>query len=228
MDVPPDARPDATPCAIQTYYKDADGDGHGNPMMPVQSCMPPPAGTVALNDDCDDANAQRHPAHAELCDAIDNDCNGITSEVCPAGCTVRRRPAPDDAAHAYLFCNLMRSWPNASVICTGAMYRLVQIDDAAENAYVRTTADALFGAGIELYMGANDNTTEGTWVWDAGAPVPFWQGAAAGMPVGGRYTNWDGSEPNNSNNNEDCAHMTPEGRWNDLNCGLVLPFVCRR
>ena len=44
-----------------TYYRDADGDGFGNPNQSIQSSSPtPPAGYVTDNTDCDDNNAAVH------------------------------------------------------------------------------------------------------------------------------------------------------------------------
>jgi hypothetical protein len=228
-DVPdvPDARlrPDSpTPCTTKTFYRDVDGDGHGNPMATVQACDPPP-GTVASKDDCDDANPQRFPGNAELCDIIDNDCNAATSETCPANCAPFRRPAPNDV-HVYLVCNVSMSWPSASTVCTNAMYKLVQIDDLAENVAVRGMADAAFTTGTVVHIGGTDSATEATWVWDTG--VPFWQGGAGGAPIGGKYTNWDGLEPNDSSGAEDCIEMKADGYWNDAGCSNSHKFVCRR
>jgi Lectin C-type domain/Putative metal-binding motif len=230
-DVVVDARQDATPCAIQTYYKDADGDGHGTATMAVQACTPP-AGTVTSNDDCDDNNPQRYPGNAEICDVIDNDCNAATAEqaTCPTGCTPMRRPAPDDA-RAYLFCNTLATWPTAAATCAGAMYKLVQIESAAENAFVRASANIVFPTvGVNLHLGGNDLVTEGTWMWDGGS-APFWQGTSSGSgggPVMNRYANWDPDEPNNSGNAEDCSEMKIDGTWNDGSCANSFRFACRR
>ena len=60
-------------------YRDNDGDGHGDVSMPVLSCTPV-AGYVPLGDDCDDAEYWSHPGLVELCDGIDNDCDGVTDE----------------------------------------------------------------------------------------------------------------------------------------------------
>jgi hypothetical protein len=221
----PDAQPDAPDCAKQTYYRDADGDGHGDPAMSVTACEPP-AGTVTSKDDCDDANAQRHPGLDEICDGFDNDCAPATTELCPTGCTVVRRQPPNDLIHAYLVCVTTATWANARTTCAGATYKLVEIDDAAENAFVRTAGDAAFGTGVELFIGGSDLTTEGTWVWDGGDP--FWQGASGGAPLGGHYTSWNAGEPNNNNGSEDCAVMRADGTWNDYGCGNSLRFICRR
>ncbi len=65
-----------------TWYRDADGDGYGNPELFIDSCEPQPGyvqGEEELpfeQQDCNDALAIVNPAQAELCDEIDNDCDG--------------------------------------------------------------------------------------------------------------------------------------------------------
>jgi uncharacterized repeat protein (TIGR03803 family) len=44
-------------CIATTFFKDADGDGYGNPADSAKACAQP-AGYVADNSDCDDANRQ--------------------------------------------------------------------------------------------------------------------------------------------------------------------------
>lgn len=64
-----------------TYYEDADGDGYGTAGSKLPSCSTePPAGFVANNLDCNDFNAQINPGATEICDNIDNDCNGLSDE----------------------------------------------------------------------------------------------------------------------------------------------------
>jgi hypothetical protein len=186
----------------------------------------PPADTVTSKDDCDDTSNQRHPGFAEICDTLDNDCNAATVEVCPTGCTPVRRQPPDDRLHVYLVCTTQASWTTASATCAAAMYRMVQIEDAGENAFVRSIGDAGFGTGVDFHIGGTDSVVEGAWLWDGS--VQFWQGGPAGVPVSGRYRNWDPSEPNNSGGAEDCALMKVDGTWNDQFCGNGLRFICRR
>ncbi len=72
-----DADPDVT--GQPTWYADADGDGYGNAASTLAACSQP-AGYVSDNTDCDDANATVHPNAPEVCDGLDNDCNGLTDE----------------------------------------------------------------------------------------------------------------------------------------------------
>ncbi len=58
------------------WYKDQDGDGYGDPESePVLSCLRVP-GRVLSQNDCDDVSKSVNPNATELCDGIDNDCNG--------------------------------------------------------------------------------------------------------------------------------------------------------
>ena len=56
---------DARHCV--TLARDADGDGHRSIL-----CV----GAEQPGDDCDDGKASVHPQASELCDGLDNDCNG--------------------------------------------------------------------------------------------------------------------------------------------------------
>jgi hypothetical protein len=60
--------------ATQTYYRDADGDGFGNPNMPFESCNNP-QGYVTNNTDCNDGNFYINPNTTWYKD-LDNDGYG--------------------------------------------------------------------------------------------------------------------------------------------------------
>jgi hypothetical protein len=60
-----------------TYYADADDDGFGDSETSVSACEMPP-GYVANNDDCDDDDPEINPEAAEVCDGVDNDCDGMS------------------------------------------------------------------------------------------------------------------------------------------------------
>ena len=65
--------PDAADAS--TWYDDADGDGYGDASASTTACDQP-TGTVEDDSDCDDTDADVNPDAVELCDGIDNDCDG--------------------------------------------------------------------------------------------------------------------------------------------------------
>jgi hypothetical protein len=62
-----------------TYYEDSDSDGYGNSAKPIGAYEPPP-GYVVNSDDCDDTDAAVNPNAREVCNGIDDDCDGLTDE----------------------------------------------------------------------------------------------------------------------------------------------------
>lgn len=62
--------------APNTFYLDADKDGYGTSDTKVEACVAP-AGYVNNNTDCNDTNAIVNPAAKEVCNAIDENCDGI-------------------------------------------------------------------------------------------------------------------------------------------------------
>ncbi|MEC7522191.1 MAG: putative metal-binding motif-containing protein [Myxococcota bacterium] len=65
---------------VQTlYYRDGDGDGYGRDDVTQLACAPP-SGFVGVGMDCDDATSSTYPSASELCNAIDDDCDGSRDE----------------------------------------------------------------------------------------------------------------------------------------------------
>jgi hypothetical protein len=61
------------------YYADADGDSYGDPTSQTDACTQP-TGTVTDNTDCDDTTTAAFPGNLEVCDEIDNNCDGVVDE----------------------------------------------------------------------------------------------------------------------------------------------------
>jgi len=61
------------------WYSDGDGDGYGNANRTRTACQQP-KGYVANARDCDDSEAAINPDASEVCDAVDNDCDGLTDD----------------------------------------------------------------------------------------------------------------------------------------------------
>jgi hypothetical protein len=115
----------------------------------------------------------------------------------------------------YLLFLTQLTWADAESMCMSQRSggHLVWIVDAAEQAFVHQMV--LFdGVQRNLWIGANDQRIEGNFEWSAVTSVDF------------SYTNWAAAEPNNQSN-EDCVQHYVDGSWNDQNCMLDYPFICR-
>ncbi len=63
----------------QAWYEDGDGDGWGRDGDAVVRCTAP-TGWVAVDGDCDDGSVAVHPGAAELCNGVDDDCDGVVDD----------------------------------------------------------------------------------------------------------------------------------------------------
>ena len=62
------------------FHRDADGDTFGSPTDTVEACAVPD-GFVENDDDCNDRSAAALPGGTEVCDGLDNDCDGSTDDI---------------------------------------------------------------------------------------------------------------------------------------------------
>jgi DNA-binding beta-propeller fold protein YncE len=70
----------ATGCT--PFLKDADGDGFGVNGLAMCLCEPTGVWKATEAGDCNDADAELHPNAIEICDDVDNNCNGFKDEDC--------------------------------------------------------------------------------------------------------------------------------------------------
>ena len=84
-----DADPNANPNSI--WYKDTDGDGYSDGTT-LSQCLQPAGYDAAVNlsaisGDCDDDDASLNPGETEICNGIDDDCDGEIDEGTSGGLT---------------------------------------------------------------------------------------------------------------------------------------------
>ena len=80
-------------CSYSIATFDLDGDGFRGPILGKKAGEPDSCG-----DDCDDTNASAYPGGTEVCDGVDNDCNGVVDDnatFVPEGVEPVRISSPD-------------------------------------------------------------------------------------------------------------------------------------
>ncbi len=104
--------------------------------------------------------------------------------------------SPNACHSSYHLNTNILSFNDAEAAAVGFGGQLATIRSSSQNAEVVTVA-----GGNTAWIGFNDRTTEGTFVWTSGDATP--------------YTNWRSGEPNDAGGNEDATEMLPTGFWND-------------
>jgi hypothetical protein len=104
--------------------------------------------------------------------------------------------------HSYYRSTGSMTWTAAKVACENMGGHLVTSTSLAENNF-------LFNLWPNGWIGLTDEVSEGTWRWVTNEPFS--------------WSNWNGGEPNNSNN-EDYIQFVGGGKWNDLP-NVSLPYV---
>jgi hypothetical protein len=75
-----DGMPDDDGIGARVFYLDQDGDGFGDDASESRTACSTPEGYAERAGDCDDQDPARSPAAEDLCDGVDNDCNGLVDE----------------------------------------------------------------------------------------------------------------------------------------------------
>lgn len=107
----------------------------------------------------------------------------------------------------YFYESSSRPWTSAQSACRnrGDGWDLATIESSAENAFLYDT----FPLHSDTWIGLNDRSSEGTFVWSSGSPLS--------------YTNWRSGDPDG----DDCAAMRDEnGQWRARWCSENRPSLC--
>ena len=97
------------------FYPDADKDGYGNSLLGACLCAADAAHPVSVGGDCDDTNAAVSLGSPEICDGVDNNCNGLTDEANATGCKTAYADGDGDTygnnATTQCLCTLVAAYP---------------------------------------------------------------------------------------------------------------------
>ena len=117
----------------------------------------------------------------------------------------------DDATkRCYKFVEESLSWGAAFNVCSEADSHLARVNNNGVNKRVQQ----FVSGDMEIWLGISDSQEEGTWVYSNNAKVGNWNNWGEGNPDGGEE--------------ENCATLKEDGKWNDKNCTIMLPFVCTK
>lgn len=103
------------------------------------------------------------------------------------------------------------NWENAQTDCSDPSGDLYVVENAIEDDWIVH----LVGLDGAYWIGLNDRSSEGTYVWSSGSSAS--------------HRNWGDKQPDNWWFSEDCVEINwgDEGRWNDLNCNEQRPYICQ-
>ncbi|RVE75673.1 hypothetical protein OJAV_G00001130 [Oryzias javanicus] len=110
----------------------------------------------------------------------------------------------------YYISVIEKSWQNSRIDCWGKGADLIIIDSKEENEFARKFKK-------RVWIGLSDRQNEGHWIWQDGSPL--------------RKSFWYPGEPNNDQNNEDCAEIITfnvENSWNDAPCANAHFWICEK
>lgn len=193
------------------WYKDADNDGYSDGNTLSQSDQPIgyklAANLTAISGDCNDANAAINPSASEICNGIDDDCDGGIDE---GVLTTFYRDADGDTYGNALVTTTACSAP------TGYVANSTDCDDA--NAAIKPGATEVCGNGIDDNCDGVIDETNLIWYIDAdgdsfGSDVKFLVSCVKPAGYVDNYRDCNDADPNTFPG----AAEICDGRDNDCN-----------
>ncbi|CAJ1084350.1 C-type mannose receptor 2-like [Xyrichtys novacula] len=116
----------------------------------------------------------------------------------------------------YIFHFQPMAWAVAEKHCTTEGGNLVSLHSRDEYDFIRNTLQRVAGRQVNIWLGGNDASKEGVWLWSDGSYFDF--------------NGWNKGEPNNFQGHENCMEMNYEGRdvVNDNSCWKKKSFFCAK
>nr|XP_020442059.1 macrophage mannose receptor 1-like [Monopterus albus] len=155
----------------------------------------------------------------------DRHCDAYNNWICQISKGVTPKPEPaitvyNTTEDGWLIYNDSHYFINAQDLpmeaarayCKKNFAELVVITGDSERRFLRKLM--VKGTESQYYIGMVVNLDK-SFSWLDGSPVT--------------YTAWEQNEPNFANNDENCVTIYKNmGYWNDINCGIELPSICKR
>ncbi|MEZ4330036.1 MAG: lectin-like protein [Polyangiales bacterium] len=167
-------------------------------------------GVHASTEGCDDGNT----ASNDGCSATCQPEAGYTCVGTPSRCF---QTARYNGREYRLYRGVSLTWANAEAQCVSGGGHLARINDIDEQEYVfARTGD------VSTWIGAN--RVGSNWEWSDNGDA-FYNHTT---DVSERFSHW--VEPGEPSGNGNCGYIWAGhfGRWDDVGCGTLLPFVCEQ
>ncbi|XP_025099806.1 perlucin-like [Pomacea canaliculata] len=113
--------------------------------------------------------------------------------------------------NCYNYVSTKATFPEAMGLCIREGYDLLEINSASEASFIQKFVKA--NNSTSAWIGVNDLVVEGQWV-SSSELTPL------------KYNNWGPNQPDNYENEEDCAEFYPNLDWNDYSCRKRNDFIC--
>ena len=178
--------------------------------------------TSITNDNYTHNNMDNGSTYYYKVAAVNSSGTGTLSSVASALLSADILGSETYEGHTYALTSNTMNWAAAATAAASAGGYLVTLNTKAENVWIWNQFET------QVWIGANDRATEGTWVWDNGTTSGD-SGLTDNICGSGCSPNsnatwadgtrkWNNNEPNDSGG-EDCANITrSDGTWNDLAC----------
>ena len=167
--------------------------------------------TSITNDNYTHSNMDNGSTYYYKVAAVNSSGTGTLSSVASALLSANIQGSETYSNHTYAITTSAMNHADATAAAASAGGYLVTITTKAENDWLTATFETIYG---DIWIGAKDVISEGTWVWDNGTGENF--SSSSVWPSDNTTRKFCSNEPNNSG---DCAQIyQASGCWDDTTC----------
>ena len=167
--------------------------------------------TSITNDNYTHSNMDNGSTYYYKVAAVNSSGTGTLSSVASALLSANIQGSETYSNHTYAITTSAMNHADATAAAASAGGYLVTITTKAENDWLTATFETIYG---DIWIGAKDVISEGTWVWDSGKGENF--SSSSVWPSDNTTRKFCSNEPNNSG---DCAQIyQASGCWDDTTC----------
>jgi len=167
--------------------------------------------TSITNDNYTHNNLDNGSTYYYKVAAVNSSGTGTLSSVASALLSANIQGSQTYNAHTYAITSSAMNHADATAAAAALGGYLVTITTKAENDWLTATFETIYG---DIWIGAKDVISEGTWVWDNGTGENF--SSSSVWPSDNTTRKFCSNEPNNSG---DCAQIyQASGCWDDTTC----------